>query len=53
MYMQETLTKYQSNLIYRMTNAGETRFSGAEGISHKFAIYDDDLRQKDRILTKL
>jgi len=32
---------------------GRDQLSGAEGVSHKFAVYDDDLRQKDRILTKL
>jgi len=28
-------------------------FIGAEGVSHKFAIYEETLRQKDRIWTAL
>lgn len=36
-----------------MTNAGETSLSGAEGVSHRLAVYDEALRQKDRIPTRL
>lgn len=36
-----------------MKNAEETNFIGAEGVSHKFAIYGETLRQKDRIWTVL
>lgn len=36
-----------------MKNAEETNFIGAEGVSHKFAIYGEALRQKDRIWTAL
>lgn len=36
-----------------MKNAEETNCIGAEGVSHKFAIYGEALRQKDRIWTVL